>query len=349
MQETAPQIPPPADTQAAPTPDGPGAAPHNAEPHDGKAAAPDSLVRFYSDVQPILYAHCIKCHGPKRPAADCGSTPGDGPAGGDSESRSSADRWPTTSYTPGWPRANGSTGCPKMPGAAAGGGNRDDPPLGQAGFPLVRGTGPIEVEVGEDRGVARPVGRPLQSRVRLCLAYIIAFLVIQVGMLFVIRSRTACRRGLPWTTGRIARCCRVCQAVCARELLLVMAVVGRGRGDACRAGHVLGWRMKWRCYRQPDVGDLTALWTRSVYGYPPKPVRLEVEPSVTRYLLPGQLRTKPRAVQQRQLPDRHFSCQSVRPASLADRGRRTRAGRGAAVAVEIKPPGTTADCCIPRS
>lgn len=101
---------------------------------------------------------------------------------------------------------------------------------------------------------------------------VIVFLTVQVGLLVVGRLKRAYVRGTPRALA--SRACRACSHVRSSELVLVWALSVVALGGGWLIGRELNLTAQ-LTQSHTVVQQQTNPWAHTVYGYPPKPVRLD--------------------------------------------------------------------------
>jgi mono/diheme cytochrome c family protein len=249
------------------------AGPANAD-EETTAAAP---IDFLSDIQPIFVEHCYKCHGGDqrrgglkldvRDDAASGGDSGKPILGGTLETNelynrvSSADRtfrmpknaaalsdqqidrirrW-VEQQTP-WPDTNH--------------GSRNDSEF---------------VRWLEDWG---SFADRHEGELKFAMPYGLAFIVAQLAILAVVRCGRAFQRSRPWATGNARRFCSWCNQVKPRELALAWLLMGVSLGLVVMRGHQ---RKLDDDIAKLQIQKLKAedTWSRSAFGSPPIPFRLD--------------------------------------------------------------------------
>lgn len=253
-------------------------------PEDAESALADAVppaesdepaVDFFLDVQPILIAHCHKCHGSEMHRSGLRLDSRESAERGGDSGRPVLGGTPETNEL--WARVSSSDRAYRMP--------KNAPPLSQEEIAILRrwveqGT-PWQVPSNMRR--SRPfyerwlnysgsLADRYEPEYTYALPYVIGMLACYFLLLFVIRAQAAYRKGRPWTTGRLAGFCRFSDRVKRRELLLVMALSFLGLALAVARGHVL------KIERELAVATMNRArtespWSHSPYGRPPKPIR----------------------------------------------------------------------------
>lgn len=245
------------------------------DPPPEKAEVP---VDFPSDIQPILTMHCLKCHGAERHSSGLRlDTREFAQRGGDS-GKPVMGATPTTNEL--LTRVSSSERTYRMP--------KNAPPLAQHEIDLLRrwveqGTPwpePLDVKSSKpsyERWLiqAGDWADRYEPEYSYAMPYSIGFLVLQLMLLIVLRCRTACHQGRPWTTGRLARFCKFCDGVKTREVLFVMLLSLGGLAFAVMRGHVLKFERQLAKAEMASRNLVRSPWFNTVYGWPPRPLRPE--------------------------------------------------------------------------
>jgi hypothetical protein len=264
------EVKPPSPERESTASDPPAAADSGSPP-----AAEAGTVDFAADVEPILTARCVKCHGAEmhagglrlddRELAMRGGDSGRAVLGGSLEENEL------------YARVSSDDRNYRMP--------KNAEALSTAEISVLRrwveqgSSWPAPKKNDESESfynrwllyLADQVER-YEPEYRYTQPYTLAFLALMCLLLVVTRCRSAYRQGRPWTTGRMAGFCRFSDGVKTREIVLIMLVALAGLSLAWARGHTL--RV------DHELARLTAQhtqskspWTGTVYGYPPKPVR----------------------------------------------------------------------------
>jgi mono/diheme cytochrome c family protein len=318
-----------------------------AENQQGDAAQQSHPIDFFLDIQPILTAHCFKCHGAEkrsgglrldlREFAEAGGDSGKPIFGGTPETNELLARVSSSDRTY------------RMP--------KNAPPLTDEQIALVKrwvaeGT-PWSTLTHEPIGRApKPffedallwiagVTDVYKSEFEFAKPYAIAFVVLQLGLLFILRTRQAVAKGRPWTRGRAAGIARVLNRVTPLEILLAWCLTVVIGGAVLAVGHA-----------RKLEGDLAQAhknamrfenpWSRTVYGYPPVPLHFDQPKQLAGTYYRGNCERNP------QLYNHGNYLTAIFRISLCDRDRRalsygdTVPSDGLFVRVEVeRAPGTT--------
>lgn len=269
------QTPPDAaDDASATDAQSPPAAP--ADPEDEATAAPDEdAIDFSIDIEPILVARCVKCHGPERHASGLRLDARKFAMRGGDSGRAVLGGTPATNEL--YARVSSSDRSYRMP--------KNSPPLSSREIDLVRrwveqGTPwPVSAYTAPSQStfdrwleyLAGLVDR-YDAEYRYVQPYTIGFLAVMCTMLVVIRCRTAYRKGRAWTTGRLAKFCKLCDGVKNREVFLIVLLSVGGLALAWSRGHALKIEDQLAAF-EIKRAEAKSPWSGTVYGWPPKPVR----------------------------------------------------------------------------
>jgi mono/diheme cytochrome c family protein len=239
------------------------------------AAKDETPVDFLADIQPILTAHCVKCHGPQRQSSGLrldarefamrGGDSGRDVLGGTLETNELAARVSSSDRTY------------RMP--------KNAPPLSSAQIELVRrwvaqgtpwpaprASAPSQRFYERWLEAAGAFVDRYEAEYRYVQPYTIGFLVLQCGLLVVMRVRAAYRKGKTWTTGRFAWFCKFCDGVTNREVLLAMLLSAGALALVWARGHTLAIERQLARF-ESERGQVQSPFMGSVFGWPPKPVR----------------------------------------------------------------------------
>ena len=102
--------------------------------------------------------------------------------------------------------------------------------------------------------------------------FAVAFVIAQIALLFLARAKAAYNAHRPWTTGRLSRFCRFASAVTSRELGMIWLLLLAAGTLTVTLGHEQ--RLENDLARSRIVREnVESPWIRTIYGYPPMPVR----------------------------------------------------------------------------
>lgn len=107
---------------------------------------------------------------------------------------------------------------------------------------------------------------------QFALPFVIAFIVANIGLFTLARSKRAYELGRPWAQGRARAFCRLASGISNRELTFVWLLLTGGVAMSLLYGHVK--RLAGEVERFHTAQSIIkSPWTTTVYGYPPQPVR----------------------------------------------------------------------------
>ncbi|HEY2893687.1 MAG TPA: c-type cytochrome domain-containing protein [Pirellulales bacterium] len=237
-------------------------------------------VDFFLDIQPILTAHCVKCHGAEKRSGGLRLDLREfAEAGGDSAKPIYGGTVETNELLA---RVSSKDRTFRMP--------KNAPPLTDDQIALIRrwvaqGT-PWSTPTTEPTGnAARPffedallwVARETdayKSEFEFAKPYAIAFVVLQLGLLFVLRTRQAVAKSRPWTRGRAAGIAQFVNRARPLEIFLAWCLTVVIGGAVLLVGHARKLEADLAQANQKAM-RIESSWTRSVYGYPPVPVHFD--------------------------------------------------------------------------
>jgi mono/diheme cytochrome c family protein len=242
------------------------------------AAGASPPIDFETDIRPIFTQHCLKCHGPDkrsgglqldaREFAEAGGDTGGPILGGTLDTNELVRRVasPDRSY--------------RMP--------KNAPPLTPEELQRIRdwvrqGT-PWPDSAGHSPGAS---GEPLHRRAfdwasdlaaqheyeyRFMLPYAVFFIVAQILLLALVRIKRAYAQQRPWATGRLRWLGKLASGITPRELLFLwLGLVGGAVVFFLIARQqVLGNRL---ARLEAGYEKARSPWTRSIFGWPPVPIR----------------------------------------------------------------------------
>jgi len=238
------------------------------------AAAGDADVRFFSDIMPILFERCVKCHGPQKRSgglrldtkalAARGGDSGRPVLGGSPQDNELLARVSSTDRTYRMPK-----NAPALPG-------RETDILRrwvEQGTPWPASAPPPE-RTPYQRWLDELAAFSIRYEGELSYAmpYAIGFLALNVALLIVLRCRAAYQNGSRWLTGRLAWFGRFCAGVKPREVLLVMALSLAGIALAVMRGRLIEVETELAAVT-PNRESAASPWSNTIYGFPPKPIR----------------------------------------------------------------------------
>jgi mono/diheme cytochrome c family protein len=261
------QTAPPA-TEASPTTDAPAAT--------SAASAP---LDFFADIQPIISSHCLKCHGPERRSgglrldsrdfAEEGGDSGKQILGGTTETNELFARVSSKDRTYRMPKnapalsddeierirqwvAEGSAWAPTSRGV-----RRDDKPFYEGALLWAGG---ITDRYKSEFVYAKP--------------YALIFLAVQLILLAVARAKVAHTAGRAWAQGRARRFCAFASRLTSREMTLTWLLSVALLAIVLFRAHELKIAAD-LAVAQKSLGRTESPWSRTIYGYPPMPIRFD--------------------------------------------------------------------------
>jgi mono/diheme cytochrome c family protein len=257
-------------TVAAPT------APEEQETVTTEPLPADGKVDFSADIQPIFATHCAKCHGADRHSGGLRlDTEAGAIAGGDSHKPILGGTLETNEL---YQRVSSAERNYRMP--------KNAPPLPaeelerikrwvEQGTPWPRPAKADTQPQGTLQAWYSQLDRYLQAYQReLSDAQQLApwFLLGQLAILIVARCRVAVRKQRPWTTGKARRFCALCEQINGRELFLAWLLLVMMFPLTIwhhRDRRVTAQLAELRAAQMAQVSP----WTRTIFGFPPKPIR----------------------------------------------------------------------------
>ena len=252
---------------------------HATEPADAEAGKPDTSsapVSFNADIRPILMKHCFKCHGAMEHR---GGLRLDATAfaqeGGDSGLPVVGGTLETNEL---YRRVSSDDRTYRMP--------KDSPPLSADELSLIRrwveqgaawpptATGNAAAQDSRsilERAVSwfAGLGERFKFEYEYAQPFAIAFAVAQIGLLVIVRARTARANNRPWAAGRFGN---LCARMTSTELLLVWLLLVAGLGAALLRGNQVHLQQTVAAFEKAEVMRKNP-WAHTAFGYPPQPMR----------------------------------------------------------------------------
>ncbi len=271
----------PTTTTTEPTPAGTAVKPADTSDLEGsvgpaEASSKDSTIEFVSDVRPILAAHCLDCHGAEKHSGGLRLDSREGAArGGDSGKRLLGGSLESNEI---YARVSSSDRAYRMP--------KNADALSAEELDTIKRW----VEQGTPWPTPAPDVSftfydewlfPFADRFKryeteyyYALPFGVGFLGLLFIVLVVLRVQGAYRRGRPWTAGRLSAFTRLCDRIRTTELLMALLLAAAVVVMAAGRAHQL--KIKERLAVLQEANErASSPWSSTVYGYPPRPVRMD--------------------------------------------------------------------------
>ncbi len=239
-------------------------------------AGDTTTVDFASDVRPILAAHCLDCHGAEKSSGGLRLDSKSGAArGGDSGKPLLGGSLESNEL---WARVSSSERAYRMP--------KNADPLSAEELDTIKRwveQGTPWLEPAPDASFAfyeiwlSPIVALFdryEAEYYFALPFSLGFLGLLFVVLAILRTRVAYRRGRPWTAGRLSGFARVCDRIRTSELLLTLLLAASVVVMAVGRAHQVEVKKQLATIREAQQ-RVTSPWGMTVYGYPPKPVRMD--------------------------------------------------------------------------
>ncbi len=279
---------PPAPEQTAPEQTDPGTAEpvDEAEPAEPQDADSSEPAVGYADVQPIFARHCVECHGPEERSGGLRLDTYEGAARGGDSGQAVLDAPLEENEL--YARVSSSDRTYRMP--------KNADPLSAEAIETLRRWVESGTPWPRPTHERQPQGLPFYDRWLLKISvwldryefeydyaypYFIGVLVVQLVLLVVFRVRAAYRKGRPWATGRLARLGRFSDGIGSREVALVTILCVACVAIAAARGHILKLRGELAAVNE-QLPHYQNMWSSTVYGFPPRPIRQKVPKAVSR-------------------------------------------------------------------
>jgi hypothetical protein len=242
----------------------------------GTSGAAGARVDFEKEIQPIFARHCYKCHGPEKRSGGLRLDEWQhAELGGDSARPILGGTLETNEL---YRRVSSAERAERMPKNAAAL-SRDQ--VERIRRWVEQGTpwpGRENLKIAQPRGFDRWLAavenftHRHQFEYEFALPFAAAFVVGQVMLLVLSRTKAAYHRGRPWATSRLGRLGKFAAGLTGRELALAWLVMFAGLVLAVMYGH------QRKLDEQLEKLELAQAksrspWPKRVYGYPPVPVR----------------------------------------------------------------------------
>ncbi len=257
-------------------------APADATPVPTGATAPvaptDAVqpIDFQREVQPIFALHCVKCHGvekhsgglrlDERLEAGLGGDSGKPILGGNLETNEVYQRVSSTERTYRMPKNAPALNLQEIDAI-----KRWVQQGAKWSIPAAPHAGP---DWFFDRWVLRlsEFSHSYKAELEYIRPFGAVFLLVQIALLLANRAKTAYNNNRPWAVGRIRPICAFCSRLSTREWMFVWLLTVGAMAMVTMRGHQLGVEAelaKWKAMGARYASS----WTRTIYGYPPKPLR----------------------------------------------------------------------------
>ncbi len=236
------------------------------------AANSQPSINFAAEVQPILAAHCVKCHGPDVQSNGLRLDSAEhAAAGGYTEAPVVGGTLGTNEI---YRRVSATDRAFRMPKNAA--------PLTPEEIATIKrwveqgAVWPVDNAVVDRRSLFEKLFQPLADffqRYEYEYAYVqpyaAAFVLLQLVLFALARAKSAHKRNRPWATGRFGR---FASAITSREMTLIWL---------CLAGGIVLVVLRARqLHTDERLAQLETInarndspWSKTVFGYPPVPIR----------------------------------------------------------------------------
>ena len=247
------------------------------EPDPAEGSSEDSTIDFVIDVRPILAAHCLDCHGPEKHSGGLRLDSHEGAArGGDSGKSLLGGSLESNEL---YARVSSSDRAYRMP--------KNAEALSAEELDTIKRW----VEQGTPWPIPAPdvsftfydewlspvaeLFKRYETEYYFALPFGLGFLGLLFAVLVVLRTRAAFRRGRAWTTtGRLSGFARFSDRVRTTELLLTLLLAAAVVVMAAGYAHQSAIQQQLAKLQEANERERSP-WSDTVYGYPPKPVRMD--------------------------------------------------------------------------
>jgi mono/diheme cytochrome c family protein len=260
----------PSENQPAPAPAGQeatgavGFPPTDPPPSEG-------AVSFLMEVQPIFAKHCVSCHGPEMVSGGLRlDTREEALRGGDSGKPIVGGSLQSNEL---WARVSSDVAAYRMP--------KNAPPLSAEEIDILRrwieqgSVWPLPAEPPMstfDWPVIKyftELADRYEFEYQYVLPWGVAYLGLMFALLVVLRVRAAYSAGRKWASGRLGSWCG---RVSSTSLLLIVLAANLGFALAFARAHIVN--LQGQLAKAIEIKNRnTSSWAKTVFGYPPKPIR----------------------------------------------------------------------------
>ncbi len=240
-------------------------------------APPAKPVGFLTDIQPIFVKHCLKCHGSEKRSGGL---------------RLDAQRFAASGGDSGKPILNGTLETNELYGRIASSERtyrmpKNADPLSRQEIERIKqwveqGTPwPMESTAPPASKIpfyenwlssAAAVAERYRFEYSYATRYAVVFLLIQAALLLVARAKAAHYKHRPWANGRARSFCKWCSRVTTGEMSLVWLCALAAGALVVMWGHQKKLEIQLASTQVTRV-HVGSIWTNSIYGFPPVPIR----------------------------------------------------------------------------